>query len=120
MQHLRTPEEISPARAQRAAESARNIAANLKRLAAAGVLIASGTDAGNIGTPHASSYLDELLEMQQAGLSAWEVLRASTLNGARVLGKEREFGSITIGKRADLVLLDRDPRGTYATSHQCM
>jgi imidazolonepropionase-like amidohydrolase len=109
LKHLRAPEEVSPARAQRAAESARNIAANLKRLAAAGVLIASGTDAGNIGTPHASSYLDELVEMQQAGLSAWEILRASTLNGARVLGKEREFGSITIGKRADLVMLDRDP-----------
>jgi hypothetical protein len=109
LKHLRAPEQVSPARAQRAAESARNIAANLKRLAAAGVLIASGTDAGNIGTPHASSYLDELVEMQKAGLSAWEILRASTLNGARVLGKEREFGSITLGKRADLVMLDRDP-----------
>jgi hypothetical protein len=47
--------------------------------------------------------------MAQAGLSPWEVLRASTLNGARVLGKEREFGTIAAGKRADLVILDRDP-----------
>jgi imidazolonepropionase-like amidohydrolase len=109
LRHLRAPEEVTPARAQRAAQSARNIAANLQRLAAAGVLIAAGTDAGNIGTPHASSYLDELVEMQKAGLRTWEILRAATLNGARVLGKEREFGSIAAGKRADLVMLDRDP-----------
>jgi hypothetical protein len=90
-------------------ERDRNLLSNLKRLSDAGALIATGTDAGNIGTPHASSYLDELLEMQKAGLSTWEILRASTLNGARVLGKEREFGSIAAGKRADLVVLDRDP-----------
>lgn len=90
-------------------ERDRNLLANLKRLSDAGALIATGTDAGNIGTPHASSYFDELLEMQKAGLSTWAILRASTIGGARVLSREREFGSIAIGKRADLVVLDRDP-----------
>jgi imidazolonepropionase-like amidohydrolase len=87
----------------------RNLLENLKRLSDAGVTIATGTDAGNIGTPHASSYLDELLEMKKAGLGAWEILRASTINGARVLNKEREFGSIATGKRADLLVLNSDP-----------
>lgn len=101
--------KMPPAPTPAQLERDRNLLANLKRLSAAGVLIATGTDAGNIGTPHASSYLDELIEMQKAGLRTWDILRASTLNGARVLGKEREFGSIAAGKRADIVVLDRDP-----------
>lgn len=82
---------------------------NLKAVHDAGGLVATGTDAGNIGTLHASSYLDELMAMQQAGLDGWDLLQASTLNGARVLGREGETGSIVPGKRADLVVLDRDP-----------
>lgn len=82
---------------------------NLKKLIDAGVTIATGTDAGNIGTLHASSYLDELLAMRRAGLSNWDILQASTINGARVLGKEKEFGSVTKGKKAHLVLLEANP-----------
>ncbi len=82
---------------------------NLKKLADAGIIIASGTDAGNIGTLHATSYMDELRTMKKAGLSNWQIMQASTINGAKVLGKENNFGSITIGKTADMVLLDADP-----------
>lgn len=82
---------------------------NLKAVHDAGIVVATGTDAGNIGTLHASSYLAEVLKMQAAGLNAWDILRASTIDGAKVLGREREAGSITPGKRADLVVLDRNP-----------
>ncbi len=82
---------------------------NLKKLSDAGVLIATGTDAGNIGTLHASSYLKELLAMQQAGMSNWQIMRASTINGAMVLNKENEFGSVSVGKKANLVLLNGNP-----------
>ncbi|HEX9979153.1 MAG TPA: amidohydrolase family protein [Flavobacterium sp.] len=82
---------------------------NLKKLSDAGVTIATGTDAGNIGTLHASSYLDELLRMRQAGLSNWKIIEASTINGAKALGKENEFGSIAKGKKANLILLDANP-----------
>ena len=82
---------------------------NLKKLSDAGVLIATGTDAGNIGTLHASSYLKELLTMKQSGMSNWQILEASTINGAKVLNKENEFGSISVGKKANLVLLNGNP-----------
>jgi imidazolonepropionase-like amidohydrolase len=39
-----------------------------------------------------------------------EALRTATINPARFLGRERTSGSIEVGKRADLVLLDADPR----------
>jgi predicted amidohydrolase YtcJ len=37
-----------------------------------------------------------------------DVLQAYTINGARFLGREREAGSLEVGKSADFVLLDRD------------
>lgn len=82
---------------------------NLKKLAAAGVTIATGTDAGNIGTLHAASYLAELKRMQKSGMSNWQIMQASTINGAKVLNKENEFGSITVGKKANLLLLSANP-----------
>ena len=83
--------------------------ANLKLVQQKGGLVVAGTDAGNIGTQHASSYFDELLVMKQAGLSNWEIIRSATINAARGFGKEKESGSIEKGKRADMLLLDKDP-----------
>jgi imidazolonepropionase-like amidohydrolase len=82
---------------------------NLKKLSDAGVLIATGTDAGNIGTLHATSYLAELKAMQKSGMNNWQIIQASTINGAKVLNKENEFGTINIGKKANLILLDNNP-----------
>ncbi len=83
--------------------------ANLKKIFDEGVIVSTATDAGNIGTQHAASYFDELRAMQQSGLDFWQLLQASTINGAVALGKENEFGSIQKGMRADLLLLSKDP-----------
>ena len=82
---------------------------NVKKMLDAGVTLATGTDAGNIGTQHASSYFSELRAMQEAGFNLWQLLQASTLNGAKAIGKEGELGSIKKGKVADMVLLNADP-----------
>ena len=88
--------------------------ANLKKLLDGGVTIATGTDAGNIGTQHVSSYYDELKTMQLSGMNAWQLLQASTINGAKAVGKEAEFGSVKKGKRADLLLLSKNPLDSIA------
>ena len=82
---------------------------NLKKMLAAGVAIATGTDAGNIGTQHAGSYFEELLAMQKAGASMWQLIQCSTINGARAAGKESVSGSIAEGKQADMLLLNANP-----------
>ncbi len=46
------------------------------------------------------------------GLPEEEALKAVTLNAASILGIEKECGSITVGKRADLVLTDGSPLQT--------
>lgn len=82
---------------------------NLKKLSDAGVLIATGTDAGNIGTLHASSYLNELIAMQKSGMSNWKIIQASTINGAKILNKENIFGTVSVGKKANLIVLNANP-----------
>jgi len=84
-------------------------AINLVNLVRAGVNVAAGTDAGNIGTMHASSFIQELEAMQNAGLTNAEIIKTSTINAAIGFGKERQWGSIEKGKMADLVLLDKNP-----------
>lgn len=85
------------------------MATNLKKLIDGGVMITTGTDAGNIGTQHITSYFEELYTMQKAGLTNWQLLQASTINGARAVGREKEWGSITANKLANLVLLSANP-----------
>lgn len=82
---------------------------NVRKLHEAGVRLAAGTDAGNIGVLHGPSMFRELALMQQAGMGAHDVLIAATYNGAALVGMEEECGSIEEGKFADLVLLNSDP-----------
>jgi imidazolonepropionase-like amidohydrolase len=89
--------------------------ANLGRLSAAGVRIAAGTDAGNIGTLHGPAIYRELRLMVEAGMTPAQVLSAATLGGARVMGREAELGTIAAGKLADLLVLDGDPTADLGT-----
>lgn len=82
---------------------------NLKKLIDGGITIAAGTDAGNIGTQHATSFLTELKAMKESGLSNWQVLQSATINPAKIFNKEKVLGSVSTGKIADLVLLNSNP-----------
>ena len=52
---------------------------------------------------------DELQAFTEAGFSSLQALQTATINPARFPGREKTAGTIDIGKRADLVLLDADP-----------
>ncbi len=78
-----------------------------RALARNGVTISAGTDSGNPGIVSGFSIHDELRALSDAGLSNAEVLRSATINGAEWL--ESNSGIIDIGKRADLVVLDKNP-----------
>jgi imidazolonepropionase-like amidohydrolase len=82
---------------------------NLKKMIDGGITIVAGTDAGNIGTQHASSLFDELKAMKESGLSNWQIIQSATINPTRILDKQDSLGSIAVGKKADLVLLNANP-----------
>lgn len=75
-----------------------------------GVQLLAGTmgDEGAITVPGFSLH-DELVLLVQAGLTPLEALQTATLNPARFLGREHDFGTVAPGKMADLVLLDANP-----------
>jgi imidazolonepropionase-like amidohydrolase len=79
--------------------------AALREMHKRGVTIVAGTD---IGVPGHS--LDREIELYvEAGFSPLEALQAATIVPARLLGRDRELGSVTVGKRADLVVVDGNP-----------
>jgi imidazolonepropionase-like amidohydrolase len=84
-------------------DEARTWAVNLTRLAhEIGIPIATGTDA--------ASLFDEIEALvNEVGLSPLEALTSATFVGAAVIGVEEDFGSIEVGKVADLVVYPADP-----------
>lgn len=83
--------------------------ANLKTVYDAGGIIAVGTDAGNPGTLHGLSYYDELEAMQDAGIPPSDLIIMATKNGAMAMERLADFGTLEVGKIADLIILDKDP-----------
>ena len=84
---------------------------NLKRLEDAGVTIAAGTDAGNIGTIHGPALFREFQLMKEAGLTPMQILQCVTVNAAKLFGGETgaHVGKIENGYSADLVILKSNP-----------
>jgi hypothetical protein len=80
--------------------------------AGAGLLM--GTDAGNPFVIAGWSAHEELANLVRSGLTPYEALRVATVNAARYLGEEEQWGTVTPGKRADLILVDGDPLADVA------
>ncbi len=88
-------------------------AARVKELVDLGVNVGLGTDG-----PASNNSLDLFETMKTAALlqkhayhdptvlSSYELLKMATINGAKALGLEKEVGSLEVGKRADIVLID--------------
>ncbi len=84
---------------------------NLKTLQDGGVTIATGTDAGNVGTIHGPAIFREFQLMKEAGLTPIQILQCTTANAARTFGGETgaRIGSLKSGHFADLVILKSNP-----------
>jgi imidazolonepropionase-like amidohydrolase len=74
-----------------------------------GVRMMAGTDAPIPGVLPGFSLHDELRLLVAAGLTPYQALRTATANPAEFLGRSHEFGIVTVGARADLLLLDSNP-----------
>jgi imidazolonepropionase-like amidohydrolase len=80
-----------------------------RRLAEAGIPIVTGTDASVAMVIPGASLTEEVNHLRAAGLSPWKALAAATSTAAECLGGASEFGTVAVGKRADLVLVAEDP-----------
>jgi imidazolonepropionase-like amidohydrolase len=81
----------------------------VRQFHAAGVGLLVGTDAMNTGVVPGTSAHDELEDLVAAGLTPYQALRAATVNAARFLATPGDSGTVAVGQKADLVLLDANP-----------
>jgi len=81
--------------------------------------VTTGSDSGFIFQLYGFAYIRELELLREAGFHPLEVIRAATLKGAEALGKADEIGTLEIGKKADMILLEENPlenlKGLYGT-----
>ncbi len=111
---LRVPLELRVPLQSTGIDSARAVAATasqirsaniVKGLRDAGVPIVLGTD---LTVPGFSIYRDMELAVR-GGFTPMEAIQAATIVSARAMGKERESGTVEVGKRADLIIVDGNP-----------
>jgi hypothetical protein len=79
------------------------------KMNAAGVPIMAGTDAPAPNVFPGFSLHEDMAYLVEAGLTPMQALQAATVGPAEFLGRRAEQGTIEMGKRADLVLLDANP-----------
>ncbi len=94
-------------RAEKALAAAAAMRHGIKIAIANHVQIALGTDAGVI--PHGTNAREFFLMVDWGGMSPMESIMAGTMNGAKLLGWDKNLGSITVGKWADIVAVSGDP-----------
>lgn len=81
----------------------------IKGVADSGGVIFAGSDAPGGLMTYGWAMHRELEALVDAGLTPYQALRAATADPAMFLAGGRDFGTVEVGKRADLVLLDANP-----------
>jgi len=71
--------------------------------------VTTGSDSGYIFQLYGFAYVRELELLREAGFHPLEVIRAATLKGAEALGMADQIGSIEVGKKADMILIEENP-----------
>ncbi|MBE7171014.1 MAG: amidohydrolase family protein [Williamsia sp.] len=83
---------------------------NVKKLYAAGILVALGTDSG--ASPVRTQGFSEHLELEllvQAGLTPLQAMGAATRSAAQLLKIDKSYGTLEKGKTADMIVLSKNP-----------
>jgi imidazolonepropionase-like amidohydrolase len=94
-------------RGEKALAAAAAMRRGIKIAIANKVTIALGTDAGVI--PHGTNGHEFTLLVEWGGMSPMDAIVAGTMNGAKLLGWEKDTGSLTVGKWADIVAVPGNP-----------
>ena len=90
---------------------------NLKKLSDGGVRIAFGTDSGGAADRFFIQGYSEHREMElmvHSGLTPMQVIQSFSKGASEALGIDKEFGTLTKGKAADLLVLEKNPLDNIA------
>ena len=108
---IREQQAKSPARS-RAIRAFETDKKNLKKMADAGVRFGFGTDSGGAPDRFFVQGFFEHRQMElmvQAGLTPMQVIQAFSRNNAEAYGIQNDYGTLALGKAADLLVLTKNP-----------
>ena len=71
--------------------------------------VTAGSDSGFIFQLYGFAFIRELELLREAGFHPIEVIMAATIKGAEALGMDDQIGSIEIGKKADILIVEENP-----------
>src|SRR5207253_7134680 len=83
-------------------------AASASRILKAGGRLGMGGDYGFAWNPHGDYAKELTFFVKYVGLSPLELITCATRTGAEIMGRAREFGTLEVGKLADLLVMDGD------------
>lgn len=91
-----------------------------------GINVALGTDGAGSATTldmfeeiKAAAWLQKNKSCDPTAITAYQILRMATLQGAKVLGLDKKIGTIEIGKKADLIIVDIEKPHLYPHNDIC-
>ena len=99
---------------------------NVTKLRENGINVGIGTD--GIGSTTTldmfeemkmAAYLQKVNTMEPTSINAYEILKMATIEGAKVLGLDNEIGTIEVGKKADIILIDNNKTHLYPENDIC-
>lgn len=91
---------------------------NAAKEAAYGIPLAIGTDAGGQGNFQGLWDHREMELLVQAGIPPMQAIRAATINGAKFLGLEKQYGTLQPGKIANFIVLTANPLSAITNSRK--
>jgi len=80
-----------------------------KKLADANCNLLMGSDPGSPFQMAGFNVYEEMLLWAKAGISNYQILRSATIVPAQFFGQEKKWGSIEVGKDADVIILEKNP-----------
>lgn len=92
---------------------------NAKKLYDSGILVGMGTDSGAMVTrPQGFSEHHELELFVRAGFTPLQAIQLATLNSAKILGLDKQYGTFEKGKVADFIVVNGDPSKTISDTQK--
>lgn len=86
----------------------------------AGLVLGFGTDSGAVPLLHGENGDEFQLRRDFWGMKEIDIIKQATINSAVVIGKDKDYGTITAGKVADLVIVDGDPLQDITVLRRCI
>lgn len=106
---VQKPMDMPPWRLRKQQECIVAMEESFHRALDAGIRMCTGPDYFGAPMRAHGDNADEPITMVKYGMSTREAIRAATVNGAQCLGIEEDYGSVEVGKVADIVGIDGDP-----------